>query len=64
MCLLVSDEGMFLIFPSYSVPKLRYGPLTLNIKMRTTSHRIIQELPLIDTKMPNFTFLARFKPQM
>ena len=40
--LLVSDERMFQISFSYSVPKMRYGPLTLNIKMLTTSHRIIQ----------------------
>ena len=26
---------------SYSVPKLIYGPLTLNIKTRTTSHKIM-----------------------
>ena len=27
---------------SYSVPKLLYGPLTLNIKMFTTSHKLTQ----------------------
>ena len=27
---------------SYSAPKLRYGPFTLNIKTFTTSHKITQ----------------------
>ena len=38
----MSDEHIYKILSSYSVPKLRHGPLTLNIKMRNASYKIIQ----------------------
>ena len=41
LCTRVSGEHIGQILFSYSVPKLRYGPPTLNNKTCNTSHKII-----------------------
>ena len=41
LCILECLMNIYTKFYLPSVPQLRYGPLTLNIKTRTTSHKII-----------------------
>ena len=57
------SENLFLVLSSYCVPKLRYVPLTLNIKTFTTSHDninlIICVYALNRTNMLNYTFKLR-----
>ena len=48
LCVLrVSDEHIYYILSSCTVPKLRYGPLTLNIKTLTTSNKITQAFTIL-----------------